>query len=256
MIMQAGCQQAAAVSLKYGPKVAITNSATAVIMSGLESIFNNSVVLALTTGKGCNFPNYKIINDMRHPTAIRSLLGLVLIYLCTKLSGVLGIVDSLGNILEPDSVVIVGIDVNSTDQPSTYRHIWNSSYGMKYCRELPDNGNKMWLMGELGEAGGLCNQLFGVFSYAPVALLYNASLIVGDMLTRLTFNRVYQASNFVRVPFSEFFNFEHFATYWQKNRGLIVVDKNDYNNCLDKIKKNGTDHISSKINNEVVFFGS
>ena len=82
---------------------------------------------------------------------------------------------------------------------------------------------------------GLCNQLFGVYSYAPVALLYNASLIVTDMHSRHTFRDTWPiaSSKWSQVPFSQMFNFEHFAGYWLDKYNLTFVDKNDYRNCFN-----------------------
>lgn len=105
------------------------------------------------------------------------------------------------------------------------------------CNDLPDNDNKMWLMAEIAPAG-LCNQLFGVFSYAPVALLYNASLIIGDMYSRHTFKDVWPIvdSKWSKIPFSRMFNFEHFSSYWRTKYGLVIVDRDDYKNCIGSYK--------------------
>eukprot|EP00598_Pedospumella_elongata_P011167 CAMPEP_0185016420 /NCGR_PEP_ID=MMETSP1098-20130426/100359_1 /TAXON_ID=89044 /ORGANISM="Spumella elongata, Strain CCAP 955/1" /LENGTH=405 /DNA_ID=CAMNT_0027545613 /DNA_START=240 /DNA_END=1457 /DNA_ORIENTATION=+ len=71
---------------------------------------------------------------------------------------------------------------------------------------------------------GLSNQLFGIYSYVPVALLWNMSLIVGDVYSRDSFqNAMAKYEGWNSMPFSSFFDFDHFQTTWLK-RGLAVLE--------------------------------
>ena len=120
--------------------------------------------------------------------------------------------------------------------PTDTHTIWNSTYGDTFCNAFPDNGNKMWLFAESPKHFGLCNQLFGVFGFAPLAVMYNASLIVGPLVSRESFSSEYHKAVWIDVPFSDFFDFEHFSNFWYKRHGLQVVDQTDYLNCWDRIK--------------------
>lgn len=76
---------------------------------------------------------------------------------------------------------------------------------------------------------GLSNQIFGIYSYIPVALLWNVSLIVGDVYSRRTFDKAMAKydESWVGLPFSNFFDFPHFAETWAK-RGVTMMEHRQY----------------------------
>lgn len=97
------------------------------------------------------------------------------------------------------------------------------------CIELlpPYNSKHTWLKGE-NAMNGLSNQLFGIYSYVPVALLWNVSLILGDVYSRDSFqNAMSKYDGWNSMPFSSFFDYEHFQTSWLK-RGLAVLELSQF----------------------------
>lgn len=93
------------------------------------------------------------------------------------------------------------------------------------CVNLPPpyNAKHTWVKGE-NAMNGLSNQLFGIYSYVPVALLWNVSLIVGDVYSRDSFqNAMAKYEGWNSLPFSSFFDFDHFQTTWIK-RGVAVLE--------------------------------
>lgn len=87
----------------------------------------------------------------------------------------------------------------------------------------PYNLKRTWVKGE-NAMNGLSNQLFGIYSYIPVAMLWNVSLIVGDVYSRDSFqNAMAKYEGWNSMPFSSFFDFDHFQTTWIK-RGIAVLE--------------------------------
>lgn len=81
---------------------------------------------------------------------------------------------------------------------------------------------------------GLSNQLFGIYSYVPVALLWNVSLVVGEVYSRSSFEKAMSKydTDWSGWPFSSFFDFDHFSRTWAK-RGLLTMERSQYDNsCL------------------------
>ncbi len=78
---------------------------------------------------------------------------------------------------------------------------------------LPDEKYHRWIIADVTPAG-LSNMLFGVYSYIPVALLYNVTgIIVGPMFSRRNFQQTYEEfvlEDFVELPFSYFFRCKSF----------------------------------------------
>jgi hypothetical protein len=91
-----------------------------------------------------------------------------------------------------------------------------------------------WLLAD-NMPGGFCNQLFGIYSYVPLARLLNVGVIVGPVYSRKSFTVTYDEFllNYIKLPFSAFFDVSHFAQYWAY-KGLRVLDKRIYAGCLNK----------------------
>lgn len=88
---------------------------------------------------------------------------------------------------------------------------------------------------------GLSNQLFGIYSYVPVALLWNVSLVLGDVYSRDSFeNAMGKYEGWNSLPFSDFFDFTHFQESWAK-RGLAVIELSTFNkSCVASAYKTFT----------------
>jgi hypothetical protein len=103
-----------------------------------------------------------------------------------------------------------------------------------HCRELsfPQSEVKRWILAE-NAMNGLSNQLFGIYSYVPVALLWNASLVVGSIYSRRSFTvEMGKYEGWDAMPFSAFFDYEHFAMTWRR-RGVDMIQREDYDSsCL------------------------
>jgi hypothetical protein len=102
---------------------------------------------------------------------------------------------------------------------------------------MPNVENNRWFIGEQ-TFGGLCNQLFGIYSYVPTARLLNASLIVGDMYSRTDFENTYEITYKSQeiLPFSYFFDWDYFKNYWVA-RGLSVIEYHEVADCLNSTSK-------------------
>ena len=104
---------------------------------------------------------------------------------------------------------------------------------------LPDENNHRWIIADIAPTG-LSNMLFGVYSYIPVALLYNATgVIIGPMYSRRNFEqhyRNYQEFNHVALPFSYFFDINIFKSFWKKSHNLTIVELHEYKHCLNLTK--------------------
>ena len=92
---------------------------------------------------------------------------------------------------------------------------------------------KSWIIGE-NAINGLCNQILGIFSYVPVAILWDVNLVVGEMFSRSSFEAAASnLENWKRVPFSTFFDWAHFSRFWLQH-GLRTMEFHEYlqhNNC-------------------------
>ena len=100
------------------------------------------------------------------------------------------------------------------------------------CNTITANmRNSSWLIREVS-SGGLCNMLFGVYSYVPIAKLWKTSLIVGPLYTRKTFDSWHSPSENIPIPFSEFYSISHFKHYW-KAKGLDILELKDVHRCIN-----------------------
>ena len=78
------------------------------------------------------------------------------------------------------------------------------------------------------DPSGLCNQLTAVYAYAKVALVLNCTTVVlGPMFSRLHFDQSFSGFYNIQsgrhaLPFSAFFDLEHYQAYWQRH-GLQVI---------------------------------
>lgn len=92
---------------------------------------------------------------------------------------------------------------------------------------------KSWIIGE-NAINGLCNQILGIFSYVPVAILWDVNLVVGEMFSRSSFDAVASnLENWKRVPFSTFFDWAHFSGFWLQH-GLRTLEYHEYlRDCLN-----------------------
>jgi len=101
-------------------------------------------------------------------------------------------------------------------------------------RCLPFTKNNRWLLGET-IIGGLCNQLFGVYSVIPTARFLNADgVVVGPMHSRfdnyeIDYKEVQKKHR--SVQFSSFFDWSHFSRYWAI-RNITVIELHNVVNCL------------------------
>lgn len=105
------------------------------------------------------------------------------------------------------------------------------------CKELPFplNTKTKWLIAENAK-NGLSNQLFGIYSYVPVALLWNVSLVVGEVFTRTSFeNEVKKYEGWLTLPFSAFFDWQHFSESWVR-RGIAMTEIGTFNNSCTASK--------------------
>jgi hypothetical protein len=92
---------------------------------------------------------------------------------------------------------------------------------------------KPWLLGEYSP-GGLCNQLFGVFSYVPFARLLKTNLIIGPIYSRRSFTTTFVefVNSHIELPFSYLFDINHFKSFWRKE-GLQIVERHEIDPCLN-----------------------
>lgn len=96
---------------------------------------------------------------------------------------------------------------------------------------LPETYDNNWFIGDNAK-NGLCNQLFGVYSQVSAAFVFNTSLVVGDIYSRYSFeNYTDRKQNWLRIPFSSFFDWDHFSNIWTQ-RGLRVVQFRDHEHYI------------------------
>jgi hypothetical protein len=116
--------------------------------------------------------------------------------------------------------------------------MWSHSVGSSNdCHELPfpQNAVSRWVVAE-NAMNGLCNQMFGIYSYIPVARLWNASIVVGNVYSRPSFDIAMQKyAGWNSIPFSTFFDYEHFATTWRK-RGTDMILLDQYQQSCVKLR--------------------
>lgn len=110
-------------------------------------------------------------------------------------------------------------------------HVMNSKSPFN-CYDLPTTNTDIWLKAE-SRPTGLCNQLFGIYSFIPVAMLLNASLIISDVFSRHSFENRWPipSSGWSKVPFSNIFDWEYFHNYWLRY-GINTVEGKFYERCL------------------------
>ena len=99
------------------------------------------------------------------------------------------------------------------------------------CTTIPRTRHNRW-MHAVSQQTGLCNQLFGVYSYLAAAFYFNSSLIVGDIYSRTSFDLEWPLprSAWTSLPFSSFFDWYHFSNYW-KVRGVEMIEYRQYEHC-------------------------
>jgi hypothetical protein len=88
-------------------------------------------------------------------------------------------------------------------------------------------------MGETLEAP-FAAQLHAIFSYAPVTFVFQTHLVVGDLVIHeMTNDTRVNIDWFVtkKVPFSTFFDLNHFAWYWSQH-GLKIISEKVHKNCF------------------------
>lgn len=98
------------------------------------------------------------------------------------------------------------------------------------CKPLPFPYNTVqrWLIAE-NAMNGLCNQMFGIYSYIPVAMLWNTSLVIGDVYSRPSFDvEMAKFEGWNSLPFTEFFDYDYFSTVWSR-RGVSMILLSQYN---------------------------
>ena len=101
---------------------------------------------------------------------------------------------------------------------------------------LPEETRNRWFLEELF-VGGFTNHQFSIYSMVPVALLLNSSLIAGPIITRKSFADTwdqFSKGGGKLIPFSYFYDWTHFSTYWSK-RNLAVVEKHTMRECLQSL---------------------
>ena len=105
-----------------------------------------------------------------------------------------------------------------------------------------------WLLADIMPSG-FCNQLFGIYSYVPLARLLNVGVIVGPVFSRKSFTMTYDEFllNCIKLPFSAFFDVNHFAQYWAY-KGVRVLDKRTYAGCFFCFKDDAIFNIVSQSN--------
>jgi hypothetical protein len=101
------------------------------------------------------------------------------------------------------------------------------------CETLYKSGKDVWLMGETLEAP-FAAQLHAIFSYAPVTFVFQTHLVVGDLVIHEMTNDTRLSNDWFvtkKVPFSTFFDLNHFAWYWSQH-GLKIISEKVHKNCF------------------------
>lgn len=110
-----------------------------------------------------------------------------------------------------------------------------SSHGMSseyICKDLPETPTNTWIIAE-NAMNGISNQLFGVYSFIPMAMIWNVSLIVSGIYTRRSFETKPQKYvGWDLQPFGEYFDWEHFKRHWYEHAGIVAVPLADHEGCL------------------------
>lgn len=99
--------------------------------------------------------------------------------------------------------------------------------------ELINGASKGWLH-VTSARSGLCNQLFGVLGFLPIANLFSLNIIVGNLFSRLSFRQDFHTLSQTAqpMPFSHFFDWDHYrdaakANHSQINQVVQEIDVND-----------------------------
>jgi hypothetical protein len=104
------------------------------------------------------------------------------------------------------------------------------------CRSLISTEmlQRQWLLGETNP-GGLCNQLFGIFSYIPFARLMKTNLIIGPVYSRRSFTTTFNEfiNSNIELPFSYLFDLKYYQRYW-KEKGIQIVESHTIDRCLNR----------------------
>jgi hypothetical protein len=104
------------------------------------------------------------------------------------------------------------------------------------CRSLisTEMSQTQWLLGETNP-GGLCNQLFGIFSYIPFARLMKTNLIIGPVYSRRSFTTTFNEFiiSKIELQFSYLFDLNHYQRYW-KEKGIQIVESHTIDKCLNR----------------------
>jgi hypothetical protein len=112
------------------------------------------------------------------------------------------------------------------------------------CERLSAGEKDVWLKGESLPLS-FPMQLLAVFSFVPVSFVFRANLVAGNMYSTLKSNSTDSKPKQLAVPFSDFFNLDHFQLYWAQHK-FEVTSLVVYQECYGK-KKAGKKHGIIKI---------
>lgn len=78
---------------------------------------------------------------------------------------------------------------------------------------------------------GLANQMFGIYSYLPLAIFMKSNVVIDDIYSRSSFEIMWPLpeDSWALVPFSSFFDWEFYESYW-KGLGIQVVQERNFKN--------------------------
>lgn len=103
------------------------------------------------------------------------------------------------------------------------------------CPKVNKHPTNRWFNG-VNLPNGIASQLFGIYSFVPVARLFEVNLIVNGIYTRLSFDEKHHAQpgSMALIPFSEYFDWEFFKDYWRQKR-LTLLEATDYSKCPQEL---------------------
>lgn len=106
--------------------------------------------------------------------------------------------------------------------------VWSNN---QRCTPLPSgNNDDRWLHASTA-IGGLCNQIGAVMSYIPAAKIFSMNVVVSAVYSRHSFEDHWPTpdSKWSPLPFSWFFDMEHFQRFWSQRR-IDAVDIETFQN--------------------------
>lgn len=100
------------------------------------------------------------------------------------------------------------------------------------CDSIYRSEKDVWLLGESPSAP-FAAQLHSIFSYAPVTFVFQSHLVVGDLIGHASRSNDSKSNEWTekRIPFSQFFDSNHFTWYWTQHR-LKVISQKFYDGCF------------------------